>query len=159
MKRETRQRRTNTSRQRNRTKRSSHQVFSSSASKFQQEITVKFMEILMMIKLYHWKTHSYATHKATDELYSKLNENIDKFMEVLLGKTEIRTNLLNCRKISLIDLTSHEQLKREIEKCKSYLINLSENSFLLKMANTDLLNIRDEILGDLNQFLYLLTFK
>ena len=159
MKRETRQRRTNTSRQRNRTKRSSHQVFSSSASKFQQEITVKFMEILMMIKLYHWKTHSYATHKATDDLYSKLNENIDKFMEVLLGKTEIRTNLLNCRKISLIDLTSHEQLKREIEKCKSYLINLSENSFLLKMANTDLLNIRDEILGDLNQFLYLLTFK
>lgn len=159
MKRETRQRRTNTSRQRNRTKRSSHQVFSSSASKFQQEITVKFMEILMMIKLYHWKTHSYSTHKATDDLYSKLNENIDKFMEVLLGKTEIRTNLLNCRKISLIDLTSHEQLKREIEKCKSYLINLSENSFLLKMANTDLLNIRDEILGDLNQFLYLLTFK
>ena len=159
MKRETRQRRTNTSRQRNRTKRSSHQVFSSSASKFQQEITVKFMEILMMIKLYHWKTHSYSTHKATDDLYSKLNENIDKFMEVLLGKTEIRTNLLNCRKISLIDLTSHEQLKREIEKCKSYLINLSKNSFLLKMANTDLLNIRDEILGDLNQFLYLLTFK
>lgn len=159
MKRETRQRRTNTSRQRNRTKRSSHQVFSSSASKFQQEITVKFMEILMMIKLYHWKTHSYSTHKATDDLYSKLNENIDKFMEVLLGKTEIRTNLLNCRKILLIDLTSHEQLKREIEKCKSYLINLSENSFLLKMANTDLLNIRDEILGDLNQFLYLLTFK
>ena len=91
--------------------------------------------------------------------FIKLNENIDKFMEVLLGKTEIRTNLLNCRKISLIDLTSHEQLKREIEKCKSYLIDLSENSFLLKMANTDLLNIRDEILGDLNQFLYLLTFK
>ena len=158
MKRETRQRRTNTSRQRNRTKRSSSFI-SSSAPKFQQEITVKFMEILMMIKLYHWKTHSYATHKATDELYSKLNENIDKFMEVLLGKTEIRTNLLNCRKISLIDLTSHEQLKREIEKCKSYLIDLSENLFLLKMANTDLLNIRDEILGDLNQFLYLLTFK
>ena len=90
----------------------------SSVPKFQQEMTVKFMEILMMIKLYHWKTHSYATHKATDELYSKINENIDKFMEVLLGKTEIRTNLVNCRKISLIDLTSHEQLKREIEKLK-----------------------------------------
>jgi len=27
------------------------------------------------------------------------------------------------------------------------------------MTNTDLLNIRDEILGDMNQFLYLLTFK
>ena len=150
MKRESRLRRSNTS-----TKRNRHVL--SSPAKFQQEITVKFMEILMMVKLYHWKTHSYATHKATDELYSKLNENIDKFMEVLLGKTEIRTNLVNCRKISLIDLTSHEQLKREIEKCKSYLIDLSENSLMLKMSNTDLLNIRDEILGDLNQFLYLLT--
>jgi hypothetical protein len=159
MKRGTRQQRSNgnTLSFRNRTKRSHHVL--SSAPKFQQEITVKFMEMLIMIKLFHWKTHSYATHKATDELYSKLNENIDKFMEVLLGKTEIRTNLLNCRKISLIDLTSHEQLKREIGKCKSYLINLSENSLMLKMSNTDLLNIRDEILGDLNQFLYLLTFK
>ena len=152
-------RRSNTLKQRNRTKRSSHQVLSSAAAKFQQEITVKFMEILIMVKLYHWKTHSYSTHKATDELYSKLNENIDKFMEVLFGKTQIRTNLLNCRKISLIDLTSHEQLKREIEKCKSYLVDLSENSLMLKMTNTDLLNIRDEILGDLNQFLYLLTFN
>jgi DNA-binding ferritin-like protein len=136
MKRETKRlRRSNTTTFRNSMKKS--HKFLSFAPKFQQEITVKFMEILMMIKLYHWKTHSYSTHKATDELYSKLNENIDKFMEVLLGKTEIRTNLVNCRKISLIDLTSHEQLKREIDKCKSYLINLSENSFMLKMANTD----------------------
>ena len=84
---------------------------------------------------------------------------MDTFIEVLLGKTEIRTNLLNHHKISLMDLSSQEQLKREIEKYKSYLVDLSENSFMLKMSNTDLLNIRDEILGDLNQFLYLLTFK
>ena len=154
MKRGTRQRlrRNNTLKQRSR-----HVL--SSAPKFQQEITVKFMEMLMMIKLYHWKTYSYATHKATDELYTKLNGNIDTFMEVLFGKTQIRTNLLNCRKISLIDLTSQEQLKREIEKYKNYLVDLSNNSLMLKMTNTDLLNIRDEILGDLNQFLYLLTFK
>ena len=157
MKRGTRLRRSNTSRQRTRTNKSSS--FLSSAPKFQQEITVKFMEMLMMIKLYHWKTYSYATHKATDELYTKLNGNIDTFMEVLFGKTQIRTNLLNCRKISLIDLSSQEQLKREIEKYKTYLVDLSNNSLMLKMTNTDLLNIRDEILGDLNQFLYLLTFK
>ena len=132
---------------------------SSSMKHLDQEIVVKFLQILNMVKLYHWKTYSYATHKATDELYAKLNEHIDTFIEVLLGKTEIRTNLLNHPTISLIYLTSNEELKREIEKYKSYLVNLSENSFLLKMSNTDLLNIRDEILGDLNQFLYLLTFK
>ena len=128
-------------------------------NQFQSEITCKFLEMLMMVKLYHWKTQSYAQHKATDELYSKLNEDIDKFIEVLLGKTETRTNLLKKPTISLIDLSSKEQLKKQIDDFKVYLVNLTDNKFIMKMSNTDLLNIRDEILGDLNQFLYLLTLN
>lgn len=124
---------------------------------FQKEVTVKFLELLMMVKLFHWKTLSYATHKATDELYSKLNEHIDTFIEILLGKTGIRTNLLNKHKISLIDLSNKEQLSNKINYYKSYLVGLTNNSFIRSMSNTDLLNVRDEILGDLNQFLYLLT--
>ena len=127
------------------------------SSVFQKEVTVKFLELLLMIKLFHWKTLSYATHKATDELYSKLNEHIDTFIEILLGKTGIRTNLLNKHKISLIDLSNKEQLSKKINLYKSYMINLSNNPFIRSMSNTDLLNVRDEILGDLNQFLYLLT--
>jgi len=126
---------------------------------FQKEITVVFLEILLMVKLYHWKTHSYATHKATDDLYSKLNANIDEFTEVLLGKSGIRTNLTEKRNIRLVDLSSSESLKREVEKFKSYLVNLNNNKTMKLMSNTDLYNIRDTILGDLNQFLYLLTFK
>lgn len=129
------------------------------SNQFQSEITCKFLEMLIMVKLYHWKTQSYAQHKATDELYSKLNENIDIFIEVLLGKTETRTNLLKKTTISLIDLSSKEQLKKQIDDFKVYLVNLTDNKFIIKMSNTDLLNIRDEILGDLNQFLYLLTFN
>lgn len=129
------------------------------SNQFQSEITCNFLEMLIMVKLYHWKTRSFAQHKATDELYSKLNENIDKFMEVLLGKTEKRTNLLKQPNISLIDLSSKEQLKNKIDDFKVYLVNLTDNKFIIKMSNTDLLNIRDEILGDLNQFLYLLTLN
>lgn len=129
------------------------------SSLFQKEITVKFLELLLMIKLFHWKTLSYSTHKATDELYSKLNEHIDKFIEILLGKTGIRTNLLNKHKISLIDLSNKDQLTKKINSYKSYMVNLSSNSFIRSMSNTDLLNVRDEILGDLNQFLYLLTLN
>jgi hypothetical protein len=129
------------------------------SSLFQKEITVKFLELLLMIKLFHWKTLSYSTHKATDELYSKLNEHIDTFIEILLGKTGIRTNLLNKHKISLIDLSNKEQLAKKINLYKSYMVNLSSNSFIRSMSNTDLLNVRDEILGDLNQFLYLLTLN
>ena len=132
---------------------------SSSLSQFQKEITVVFLEILLMVKLYHWKTTSYATHKATDELYTKLNENIDSFIEVLLGKSGQRINLTDKKSIRLLDLTSPESLKREVEDFKSYLVSLNDNKTMKIMSNTDLYNIRDEILGNLNQFLYLLTFK
>ena len=31
-------------------------------------IVCVFLEMLNMVKLYHWKTYSFSTHKATDEL-------------------------------------------------------------------------------------------
>ena len=115
-----------------------------SNSSFDKQITVYFLEMLMMVKLFHWKTHSFATHKATDELYDSLNEHIDHFIEVLLGKTGSRINLTQKRSISLVDLNSQASLKARIEQFKKYLVSM---------------NIRDEILGDLNKFLYFLTFK
>ena len=132
---------------------------SSSLAAFQKEITVVFFQILLMVKLFHWKTMSYATHKATDDLYSKLNENMDSFIEILLGKSGSRIDLMSNKNIRLVDLTSSESLKREIDGFKSYLVGLNDNKALKQMTNTDLFNIRDTILGDLNQFLYLLTFK
>jgi len=126
---------------------------------FEKDITVRFLEILIMVKLYHWKTYSYATHKATDELYKSLNSNIDKFIEVLLGKAGNRINLMGKKNISLIDLNSPERLRAEINSFKIYLVSITNSPALRFMSNTDLFNIRDEILGNLNQFLYLLTFK
>ncbi len=128
-----------------------------SSSSFDKQITVYFLEMLMMVKLFHWKTHSFATHKATDELYESLNEHIDSFIEVLLGKTGTRINLTQKRSISLVDLNSQASLKARIEQFKKYLVSLNTNKAVA--LDTDLLNIRDEILGDLNKFLYLLTFK
>ena len=83
---------------------------SASLSAFQKEITIVFLEMLLMVKLYHWKTTSYATHKATDELYTKMNANIDDFVEVLLGKSGLRTDLMHNKNIRLIDLSSTESL-------------------------------------------------
>jgi len=131
----------------------------SSIAAFEKDVTVRFLEILIMVKLYHWKTSSYATHKATDDLYTSLNANIDKFIEVLLGKAGNRIQLMDKKSISLIDLNSPERLRAEINSFKNYLVAITTNPAIKLMANTDLLNIRDEILGNLNQFLYLLTFK
>jgi len=133
--------------------------FSSTMKKFEQEVTIAFLEMLLMVKLFHWKTNSYATHKATDDLYTKLNANIDSFIEILLGKNGNRIDLMSNKTIKLIDLKSIESLRREVENFKGYLVSLNDNKAMKQMLNTDLYNIRDDILGDMNQFLYLLTFK
>jgi DNA-binding ferritin-like protein len=151
--------RTKTNRKNGSTRKRTSSSSSSIKSNFEKQVTVIFFEMLLMVKLFHWKTYSYATHKATDELYASLNEHMDKFIEVLLGKTGIRINLLNNKKISLIDLTSPEQLRAKVDGYKKYLVSLTNNRAINAMNDTDLLNIRDEILGDMNQFLYLLTFK
>ena len=80
-------------------------------------------------------------------------------MEVLLGKTGIRIDLMNHKSITLNDLNSQEKLKQKVEEFKKYLVSLTNNKAISSINDTDLLNIRDEILGDMNQFLYLLTFK
>jgi DNA-binding ferritin-like protein len=115
-----------------------------------------FLEMLNNIKLYHWKTKSYAQHKATDELYDKLNGNIDEFVEVLLGKDESRIKLLK-KRVDLLDTTNAQDFKTKIYKYRDYLIEMNEIFDAKK--DTDLLSIRDEMLSNINQFLYLLTFK
>ena len=130
-----------------------------SLAAFQKEITVRFLEMLLLIKLFHWKTTSYPTHKATDDLYTKFNLNMDTFVEILLGKTGMRTDLVYDKTIRLNDLNSIEELKSAVVEFKSYLVSLNDNAAMKKMLNTDLFNIRDTILGDMNQFLYLLSFK
>jgi hypothetical protein len=126
---------------------------------FEKEIVVLFLEVLIMVKLFHWKTYSYATHKATDKLYSSLNEKMDQFIEILLGKVNNRISLIDNKTINLFDLTSKEQLVDKITSFKSYLVDLNNNKAFNLMSNYDLLTVRDEILGQLNQFLYLLTFN
>ena len=120
-----------------------------------------FLQMLNTIKLYHWKTTDYATHKATDQLYSDLNGKADEFVEVLLGKNDAagknRAMILNIKSISVRSFNNNNQLKQEIEKYKSFLISFTNNSQMKKHYNADLLALRDEILALLNQFLYLLT--
>ena len=121
-------------------------------------IVCTFLEMLNMVKLHHWKTYSYSTHKATDELYSDLNSNVDAFIEVLLGKEGThRVNLTHTKSLPLYDFSSAGPFKQKIAQFKLYLEHMSKCPTL--MNNSDLLNIRDELLGNLNKFTYLLTLK
>ena len=130
----------------------------SSLSKYtESEIILKFIQILNIIKIYHWKTLSYPEHKATDELYESFNGRMDEFVETMLGKTGKRVNLSSVKSIPFYDYTNVAKFKQCIEIFKTYLVNMSNAAYFKNPANSDLLNIRDEILGDLNKFTYLLT--
>jgi DNA-binding ferritin-like protein len=130
---------------------------------FEQHIVIKFLEILNVVKLYHWKTFSYATHKATDEFHQKIEDNIDTFVETLLGKGTgkygDRINLSKVKSISLKEFNSLKDFKREITDFSKYLTALNSTPLFKDPTSSDLLTIRDEILKDVNQFLYLLTFS
>lgn len=128
---------------------------SSIDSAYKKEIVCVFLETLHMIKLFHWRTTSYAIHKATCELHSKLSENVDTFVEVMLGKKGDRVDLSGSKTMDLFDCTTSEELKSRLDHFKMELIKMSTKIDVT--TNTDLLNIRDEMVGHLNQFMYLLT--
>jgi Family of unknown function (DUF5856) len=117
------------------------------------DIVVVMLTIRNQIKLYHWQTGLFSRHKATDELTSKLDENIDTFVEAYMGKYG-RPKIH--KSIELHNL-SERSAREFIESCKHYLTHVLPRK--LSKDDTDLLNIRDTILGDLNQNLYLFTLR
>lgn len=109
----------------------------------------KMLQMLMIIKIYHWKTNSYSSHKATDELYSRLNENMDKFVEIWLGKNG---KILKPNMDILVKYVSNQN--KLIKSVNVFIVHLEG-----LILDGDLQTVRDDIVGDLNQFIYLLSFK
>ncbi len=108
------------------------------------------------IKIYHWQTFSFARHKATDELVESLDKRIDEFTEVYMGKYG-RPHFTS--KNSTIEMYDAKDSKGHaiLEQCVKWLMNDLPKK--LKKTDTDLINIRDEIVADLNKAHYLFTLK
>ena len=114
------------------------------------------LELSAQIKLYHWQTKVYARHKASDSLFSEMNDLIDKFVEVYIGKYE-RPTLANSNKTLKLENLSDAAMVTYINKWIKYLQERIPEQINVK--DTDLLNIRDEMLGLLNNTLYLFTLS
>lgn len=113
-----------------------------------------FFEMREQIKLYHWQTKSYSRHKATDSVIDALDESIDKYVEVFMGKYGRPRMIARNNTIRVTNL-SETSIVKFIKTCIGYLLN--DLSKKLKPQDTDLMNIRDEMLAELNQLLYLFT--
>jgi hypothetical protein len=115
------------------------------------EIVTVFFHMRAQIKLYHWQTRSFAEHKATDDLVTALDTNIDKFIEVYMGRYG-RPYIRKTLPVKNLTVTG---IRGFITKSDEWLA--SSLPRMLKKNDSDLLNIRDEILADLNQIKYLFT--
>ena len=113
-----------------------------------------FFTMREQIKLYHWQTKSYPRHKATDNVIESLDTSIDKYVEVYMGKYGRMKMNASTASISVKNL-SESSVINFIKRCILYLNNDLVKK--LKENDTDLINARDEMLGELNQLLYLFT--
>jgi hypothetical protein len=113
------------------------------------------LTILNQLKVYHWQTTSYAQHQALGGAYYALNGLIDQFIEVYMGKygrIEAKGGS------TTVDLFNTDQLPVDgfVNNAVEYIVALEIPD---KNADTDLMNIRDEMLAELNKLKYLLTLE
>jgi hypothetical protein len=106
--------------------------------------------------MYHWQTGIFSRHKATDNVIKSLDEHIDMFVEVYMGKYG-RPTLTRTTNTVVLKNMGDKTAAKFIKDCVLYLQGPLTKS--LKGVDTDLANIRDEMLADLNQLLYLFTLK
>lgn len=100
-----------------------------------------------LIHFAHLKTTSYSQHKALDEAYSYLLEFADELTEKLQG--------VECRILNLSISASSSEITDNVshfQGCVQYLTNIKSN------FTSDIINIIEELIGDLNQTIYKLKF-
>jgi hypothetical protein len=117
------------------------------------DIVCHLLTIRNQIKLYHWQTKQFARHKATDDLTAALDLNIDAFVESYMGRYG-RPHVTGGIKLHNF---SEAAAKAFVAKETKYL----ERDLPRKIGknDTDLLNLRDTILGDLTKVSYLFTLQ
>ena len=118
------------------------------------KIILFFFELQMNLKMYHWTTDSYSNHKATNKLLDKLSDLIDSFIEKYMGAYS-RPVMKSGSSISIQNMTKTKYVKL-LKQAQEYLRGDLEKVI---SKNTELLNIRDEMLGELDQTLYFSTLN
>lgn len=114
-----------------------------------------FLTLQCQIKILHWQTKGYARHKALDDTLDELQDLVDTFVEEAMGKygrfkLENEFKHISLYNIGELDLKSF---------CNSVCDALHQFNQQFEENDTNLFNVRDEILGLFNKLNYLLTLE
>ena len=118
------------------------------------KIIMFFFELQMNVKLYHWTTDSYSNHKATDKLLDNLSDLIDSFVEKYMGAFS-RPVMKSGSSIPIQNMTKTKYVKL-LKQAQDYLRGDLEKVIA---KNSELMNIRDEMIAELDQGLYFATLN
>lgn len=119
------------------------------------EIILELVKIQTQFKFLHWQTKSYAKHNAYGGFYDSLTDLIDKYAEVCMGKHG-RPDFGGDFNLGFKDIKTFS-IQTFLDDATDFIINIAEK--LDSKKDTDLLNIKDEILAEVNKLKYLLTLK
>ena len=106
--------------------------------------------LLNQIKLHHWATKSYATHKALDQLHEDLSKLVDTLVETYIGNQERQP--IEKFTVSTVSHSGTDDILPFLKQ--SYVqIKTLRKSF----KQTELQNTADEMSSAINQAIYLLN--
>ena len=113
------------------------------------ELIESSLRLLTIVRVLHWKTRSYAEHIALGDFYDNFSDTLDKLVEVWQGSIKARASDISIDSIEISDSTD---INKELKIVDGILTDIED-------LTTDVMNIRDELLGHINKLRYLLTLK
>ena len=118
------------------------------------QASVKILQILSQIQIFHWQADKMGVHKTFDDFSENFKESADTLMEVIQGKygriqldQETYIPIRNLR-----DLEPYQFVDNCVEVFRMYQINLFRD-------DQEIVALMDEIIAQLQQLKYLLTFN
>ena len=120
-----------------------------------EELIKKLVQIQLQWKFLHWQTFGDAKHRLYGEIYDGLGVLLDEFAETMMGKYG-RPEFDAEFSIMFQDISSLN-MQNFIDGITEFLVSMSDQ--LDSRYDTDLLNLRDEMLGLINKSKYFLTLK
>jgi hypothetical protein len=121
-------------------------------------ISVYLLEIKNQIKIFHWQTKGYAEHKTLDTLFDLLTKYNDRWVETFMGKYGRIQLTKHTKTLKLVNLSSDMCINMYLTQIVEILNNY-RNKYFSDSSDSDLSNIFDEIIADINRAKYLLSLK
>lgn len=114
-----------------------------------------FLGLHAQLKVFHWQTKGFSRHEGFAKIRESLEDLMDDFVEEAMGQYGRFVLDEETNTIKLVNLSEVKPVELAETICNA-LVQMSEQ---IDSKDTNLLNIRDEILGKMQKLKYLLTLE